>query len=102
MEQALPNTIPPPIPANTHDPLRHDDFILWLVEGKRGDRCVWHEGHLIWQRGCGRQPEPSELEKAKSLNLYADYVWQQAESGRISLTQKKLGPFHYLYIAEIN
>ena len=102
MAIALPNTNPPPIPANTHDPLPHDDFLLWLVEGKRGDRCVWHEGYLVWQRGYGREANPREQEKAASLNYYADYVWQQARSGRISLTQKRLGAFHYLYLAEIN
>ena len=102
MQAAAPNTLPPPIPANTHTPLNHDDFIIWLHEGKRGDRCVWHEGYLLWERGYSRDVQPSELEKAASLNLYADHVWKLAEQGRITLAQKKLGNFHYLYTATIN
>ena len=102
MQVAAPNSVPPPIPANTHKPLKHDDFIIWLNEGQRGDRCVWHEGYLVWERGYQRETQPSEMEKAASLNLYADHVWKMAKKGLISLTQKRLGKFHYLYIATIN
>lgn len=67
----------------------------WLISAQPGSQCVYFSGLLMRARMQidSALPTPPPLTVARKM-------WSLYIAGRVTLVQKRLGDFNYLYIAQ--
>ena len=71
--------------------MTREEFILWMNNAKRGERCCyaeWNGGTTAIHKRLGMFPQKT-LEEA----------WKAAQDGQVMLFQKRVAEDHYKYIA---
>ena len=62
---------------------------------------VYHRGYLACDRGQWVEQEDSQYKwvLAGEVDSIADLMWQAHERGEVILTQRRIGPLDWLYVA---
>jgi hypothetical protein len=69
----------------------------WLRHARPGDAFEYYRG-LLGPARCSLGPIKAERQR-RALERLAETAWDLAESGRVHLVQRKLGPGSFSYLA---
>lgn len=85
-------------------PLRPGNVAYWLTKARPGDKLIYHVGNLMVDRA--RMDVESrdghgvvKITVLEPLNTVAREVWEAAEAGLVTLSQKRLGENLFQYEA---
>ena len=67
----------------------------WLVSAQPGSQCIYFEGLLMRARMQIDPALPTPPDLTVARKMWALYI-----AGRVTLVQKRVGDFNYLYIAQ--
>ncbi len=70
----------------------------WYSNALRGKSLVYHIGYLAKDRET-RPRDATEKAYYAEISDVANYLFGLAEEGRVSLSQKRIGPMQFEYIA---
>lgn len=79
------------------------EFQKWLNNAKSGARVAYHVGFLLLDREVRTTRDDGFTETAprEPIDSLARTVWDAYVSGHVALTQERLGPSQFVYIAEV-
>lgn len=72
--------------------------ITSILNMKKGDRLVYHVGHLAYDRGPDRLGDRNETQNA--VRETGNIAWKLMEQGKVALCQRRIATNLYEYIAE--
>lgn len=67
----------------------------WLVSAQPGSQCIYFTGLLMRERMLIDPARPTPPDLTVARKMWALYI-----AGRVTLVQKRMGDFHYAYIAQ--
>ena len=86
-----------PVPNAGFQIANEPEFCAWLGNAMPGDACEYHRGFLV----CDRYPDKENLRRQESnrIGALADRVSSLAAQGLVCLTQRRIGPEDFSYLA---
>ena len=79
----------------TNSTTRHIEFMRKLVSAKRGDRIIYHEGDLAYDRYTERH----ENKTARPVTSVGNVAYEEYLKGHCVLVQRRLGANKFVYMA---
>lgn len=70
----------------------------WYTNSLRGKSLVYHIGYLARDRET-RPRDATEKAYYEEIGAVANYLFKLSDEGRVSLSQKRIAPMQFEYIA---